>query len=485
MNVAVITLNLNWSSMLAKLFHLFLFLTVSGASSFALAQQNRLPHELPTPDQVKTQIDSIAPSIVRFSYNGRGLGCGVIVSSEGHVAVSSAVSFVLDHNLPELKLNDGSVVRGEALGWSSEYGFGILKITEPKEWKFAKISNQVKLGEVCMALGYPRNTDSKNLPQKRLGLVSEVYKHQWFRTSYEDDFTGHPVFNMNGELLGLATSNSNNRVSTYNNAKWLLDHWKELVAGVNLDRKRLFEETKPPLESAGLPRKISDDSLSKAKAASVQIGQAGKKPTFSGVIVSGGYVITCAHHGRVPGDRLEITLADGRTAETIVRGTNRITDTCLLKITDPGEWPFVNIGYSSLLVPEKPVVLIGYPLKNKHTPLVIDLSIAKGVRGMLKRRDSLSTKLFLKCDDEKVVTNLQGASGGGVFDTAGNVVAVVNSTSSGWEAGGKFFGSIFTARGELFSKNWEKLAKGSVVEVLDEEILENALPEITKLMKGL
>ena len=196
-------------------------------------------------------------------------------------------------------------------------------------------------------------------------------------------------------------------------------------------------------------------------------------------------MVTCAHHPYLPGAHLEITLADGRSANVVVRGTNRRTDTCLLKITDTGEWPFVNLGDSSLLPPGKSATVIGYPIKSNQRPLVLDLKVIETPKGGLKRRDSLSDKIFLQCNDEEVVTNLKGASGGGMFDTAGNLVGVISSTSSEKSYYGIFSGEIFNARVELFHKNWDSLTSDSPVEVVDKEVQKNTVEGLTKLMSEL
>jgi len=62
----------------------------------------------------------VSPAIVRFSYGKKPryhFGCGVIVSPEGHIAVSGPVQAVIDNELLELRLTDGRIVKGEALGW--------------------------------------------------------------------------------------------------------------------------------------------------------------------------------------------------------------------------------------------------------------------------------------------------------------------------------------------------------------------------------
>ena len=449
------------------------------------------PSELPAVDQVKKQIESIRPAIVQFSYDGFGsgqlhFGCGVIVSSDGHVAVCGPVGAVLDDRLLELITTDGRKLRGRALGWSSEYGVGMLKIDEPGQWKFVKLSDKVIAGETCLALGYPQNRGSEddNIPGIRLGLVTTVCKGQWFLTSYQSDFGSHPVFNLHGELLGLQVS-SDGTYSTFSDMSQIRNHWQDLASGLNMDRKRLFEQTKPPVSFAELPTKMTADALERAKAATVKIGEAGKKPYFSGVIVPGGYVLTCAHHGRLPGDQLEITLADGRTANAVVKCPNRITDTCLLKISGIGEWPCVELGYSNIVPAGTSVVMIGYPTNNNGIATVLEASVVDTPQGGLKRRDSFSDTLFLECNDEEAVTNLNGASGGVIFDTAGNVIGVMDSTDASWSHDGVFHGEVWNARVELIHNNWEELTADSAVETVDNEEATRKQSDLAKLASEL
>src|SRR5688572_21985229 len=242
--------------------------------------------ELPTLLQCQELIESALPTIVQFSYDGFGngqlhFGCGVIVSPEGHVVVSGPVAAVLDNRLLELRLWDGRQVAGEALGWSSELGFGVLKITEPGNWPFVKLSEEIRAGEVCVVLGYKLNHDGKNhRPENRLALVTRVAKDAWFTSSPLSEFSAHPVFNMHGELLGLGVGADHTRGDDHHNSASVIKrHWKELATGLNLDRKRLLDETKPPQTYAKLPEKMSDETLAKVKAASVQTGNVGEKPT--------------------------------------------------------------------------------------------------------------------------------------------------------------------------------------------------------------
>lgn len=74
------------------LFALLLKIVVTLVTTGAMAQDASRT-ELPTPEGCREQFEALLPSIVQFSYDGFGngqlhFGCGVIVSSEGHIVVS-------------------------------------------------------------------------------------------------------------------------------------------------------------------------------------------------------------------------------------------------------------------------------------------------------------------------------------------------------------------------------------------------------------
>jgi S1-C subfamily serine protease len=460
---------------------LFLANAIQLNPALAATSQDQEQLELPSPAICNELIESTLPAIVQFSYDGFGngqlhFGCGVIISPEGHIAVSGPVGAVLDNNLLELRLADGRKVRGEALGWSGEFGFGMLKITEPGVWPFVKFSDRLGVGEVCLALGYLRNADDNNIrPQTNLALVTKVSKDNWFVTSNQSDFSAHPVFNLRGELLGLCVSLRHGKGSIHSNSRVIINYWNELVAGQNLDRKRLLDEVMPPKTLGKPPEKMGEEVFAKASAASVQIGDVGDKPVFSGVMIPNAYVITCAHHGRLPGTVLRVHFADGRSANSVVLGTNWLNDICVLKIADEGNWPCVDLGYSSLLSTESPVVLIGYPVKNNQKPLVLESRLIEPTN-RLKRRDDWNEKIHCICDDEEIVRNLGGASGGGLFDNSGNVIGVLNSTAGN---------AIQFSRVELFHKHWPELTANETFVALELQIHDRTLPALEKLMKDM
>ena len=110
---------------------------------------------------------------------------------------------------------------------------------------------------------------------------------------------------------------------------------------------------------------MSNETLDKIKAASVQIGGIGEKPSFSGVIVHDGFIVTWPHHHRLPGTKFNVVLADGRSIVATLVNTNWLADISVLKVTSEEELPFVNFGYSGRLSPEDTVVTIGYPRQKR------------------------------------------------------------------------------------------------------------------------
>jgi len=413
----------------------------------------------------------VSPAIVRFSYGKEPryrFGCGVIVSPDGHIAVSGPVHAVIDNELLELRLTDGRIVKGEALGWSSEFGFGLLKITEAGPWPHVKVNHQPKVGLVCVALGYVRNTDHAvaTEPDVRLGLVTKSSRGRWLTTSHRTQFNSHPVFDLSGKLLGLCSSSPVGGDEIHASAALITEHWDDFVAGKNLDRTRLFPDK----------QEMTGAELLNAKAASVRISNVlgdDKKTTASGTIVTeDGYVITCGHHARIPGEKLLVSLGDGRSEMATVLGTNFVCDVGVLKITNDGPWPHVEMGRSAGRDIGAPCVLLGYPKSRRDQDTwAFRTKIIKPTQ-TLSRRDEWYDEFWT----EKFPDSIQGASGGGVFDIDGRVIGVLLG-GAGQE--------MQHARIELFLKNWNTLIANRPVQALDASFLEEASTQLIRIEKEL
>ena len=165
-----------------------------------------------------------------------------------------------------------------------------------------------------------------------------------------------------------------------------------------------------------------------------------KPGSGSGVIISkDGLILTAAHVTQATGNNLTIIFPDGRRVKGTSLGANRTTDAGMARITEPGDWPFVEMGSSDLLKLGDWVIAMGHPggySYERRPPVRL---------GRVWRRD-LDGALFTSCP------LIGGDSGGPLFDLEGRVIGIHSSIHGSVEMNRHV--AIDTLRFD-----WEKLAK--------------------------
>lgn len=160
----------------------------------------------------------------------------------------------------------------------------------------------------------------------------------------------------------------------------------------------------------------------------------------SGVIVSAdGLVLTAAHVGDRAQRQLVFTFPDGRRARGVTLGNDHGGDAGLMKITDPGPWPFAELGNVTDLKAGQWCVAIGYPVTfaKTRTPTV-----------RLGRIQHACPKCVLTdC------TIMGGDSGGPLVDLVGRVIGISSTCDDSvhWN---------FHVPVNRYISNWDRLAKG-------------------------
>jgi serine protease Do len=137
----------------------------------------------------------------------------------------------------------------------------------------------------------------------------------------------------------------------------------------------------------------------------------------SGVIISAdGYVLTAGHVSGKPDQKVSIILADGRKVNGKTLGNNRGMDSGLIKITDEGKWPYVEMGESSPVQKGLWCLAIGHPggVKTGRTPVV------RLGRVLNPRKARLTGMVLMETDCVLV----GGDSGGPLFDMHGKVIGI-------------------------------------------------------------
>jgi serine protease Do len=137
----------------------------------------------------------------------------------------------------------------------------------------------------------------------------------------------------------------------------------------------------------------------------------------SGVIVSeDGIVMTAGHVVVKPGQQVTFFMPDGKAVKGITLGLSAGADAGLMKITQPGKWPFVPLGDSAALKPGMWCLAIGHPLGyHPGRPPVVRIG-----RILQKSESMIQTDCPL----------VGGDSGGPLVDLEGKVIGI-NSRIAG------------------------------------------------------
>ena len=164
-----------------------------------------------------------------------------------------------------------------------------------------------------------------------------------------------------------------------------------------------------------------------------------RNATGSGVVITEtGLVLCAAHVCESPNRDVVFTFPNGRTARGRTLGTNHEEDAGLMRITEPGKWPFANVGDLKESRLGDWVVAMGHPGG-------FDLQRSKVARiGRLIALDSD----MLQSDS----TLVGGDSGGPLFDMHGRVVGIHSRISDSTSA--NFHVSI-----ACYARDWERLFK--------------------------
>jgi serine protease Do len=131
----------------------------------------------------------------------------------------------------------------------------------------------------------------------------------------------------------------------------------------------------------------------------------------TGVIVSpDGLILTAAHVSGAPGKKVEVIMQDGKRMNAVTLGLDSESDAAMVRITDPGTWPFVEIDKSK-----------SYKLG--------DWVFALGHSGGFDKQRGLVLRpgRIVRIADQSLQSDcilIGGDSGGPLFDLAGRLIAI-------------------------------------------------------------
>ena len=226
--------------------------------------------------------------------------------------------------------------------------------------------------------------------------------------------------------------------------------WATLLAGLALAPLRLHakedSETLPKAFLKAVPTSIADlasiqrhveDLVRQVEPAvvAVRIGSG----AGSGVVISeDGFVLCAAHVCGAPGQDVQFTFPDGRTAMGKTLGTNHDLDSGLMKITETGPWPHVPMAEPGRTRIGDWVLTLGHP--GGFDP---DRKTVARLGRVIRTGQMLQTDCTL----------IAGDSGGPLFDMQGRVVGIHSRISE--STSDNYHVPIDTYR-----QTWDRLVQG-------------------------
>ncbi len=162
----------------------------------------------------------------------------------------------------------------------------------------------------------------------------------------------------------------------------------------------------------------------------------------SGVIISKeGHILTAGHVSGKADQNVTVILPNGKTVKGKTLGSNRTIDSGMIKITEGGNYPHLEMGKSGELKRGQWVIATGHPggFKPGRSPVV-------------------RVGRILDVSDRAIRTDctlVGGDSGGPLFDMHGNVIAIHS------RIGGRITDNVHVPV-DTYRDTWDRLAKGEV-----------------------
>ena len=163
-------------------------------------------------------IQKVTPSVVAVMTGG---GSGVLIDEDGYALTNFHVTSAAGGPLMKCGLPDGVLYDAVLVGLDKVGDVALIKLLPKKpgdKFPFAKLgdSDKVQAGDWSLAMGNPFLLATDFTPTVTFGLVSGVHRYQYpagslleytdciqIDTSINPGNSGGPLFNMDGELIGI------------------------------------------------------------------------------------------------------------------------------------------------------------------------------------------------------------------------------------------------------------------------------------------
>jgi S1-C subfamily serine protease len=226
-------------------------------------------------------IEKVKPAVVAiFAPGGQGGGSGVLISEDGYALTNfHVVAGMMSLPAPVMQcgLPDGGYYDGVVVGLDKVGDVALVKLLPKKKgqkFPFAKLgdSDKLKEGDWSLAMGNPFLLATDFKPTVTFGLISGVHRYQYpegtlleytdciqIDTSINPGNSGGPLFNVDGELIGINGRGSFDKRSRINSGvgyaisiNQIKNFMGHLRAGIDTDHASLGADLRSEKEEGAL-----------------------------------------------------------------------------------------------------------------------------------------------------------------------------------------------------------------------------------------
>lgn len=190
--------------------------------------------------RLENQIKQIVPVIQECVVSVEG-GCGFVANETGLVITVSHVSKRAGRQVT-VKFSDGSTRQAVTLGSNRANDTGALQLLGMGPWKHLQLADgsEARVGQWCLAFGYPIEFDRNKKPAVRIGQVTKILPDRIITDCLiMGGDSGGPLINLDGHVIainsGVTTSVAKNvhvPTAVFN------DNRAEILAGMDLTHPR-------------------------------------------------------------------------------------------------------------------------------------------------------------------------------------------------------------------------------------------------------
>jgi S1-C subfamily serine protease len=223
-------------------------------------------------------IEKVQPSVVAILTGG---GSGVLISEDGYALTNFHVTSAAHGPVMKCGLPDGVLYDAVLVGLDKVGDVALIKLLPKKlgdKFPYAKMgdSDKVRAGDWSLAMGNPFLLATDFTPTVTYGLVSGVHRYQYpsgtlleytdciqIETSINPGNSGGPLFNMDGELIGINGRGSfekrgrvNSGVGYAISINQIKNFLPQLKAGLDTDHASLGALVESDSEEGGLNKMI-------------------------------------------------------------------------------------------------------------------------------------------------------------------------------------------------------------------------------------